>query len=74
MCRFDERVKSCGHYTLTCTVPCETAKKNKQVCASGNRTHASTTGSPCYLPGCDKQPNGKREGPGKRQAQLIQLS
>ncbi|CAI6342320.1 unnamed protein product [Periconia digitata] len=66
MCSYSDRVSSCGHYRRTCTAPCSTAKRNKQVCTSGNTISASTTGSLCYLYGCDQQPNLKREGPGAR--------
>ncbi|KAL2177917.1 uncharacterized protein P884DRAFT_128913 [Thermothelomyces heterothallicus CBS 202.75] len=63
MCTFTLRVYTCGHYTKSLKKPCKDAKKNKQVCHSGNED-SSTTGMLCYEDGCDKKPGGLREGPG----------
>ena len=66
MCEFKSRVSSCGHYKTTLWNPCDDAKRNKTPCNVSNSSDgSSTTGGMCYLPGCDKKPGGKREGPGK---------
>jgi len=64
MCTWLTRVHSCGHYTKTLQAPCEEASKAKKVCDSGSED-SKTTGGLCYLPGCDKKPGIRREGPGK---------
>lgn len=65
MCKWLTRVHSCGHYTKTIQEPCNDAKKIKKVCDYGSE-ESKTTGGLCYLPGCDKKPGVRREGPGKR--------
>jgi uncharacterized protein with von Willebrand factor type A (vWA) domain len=64
MCKYLTRVHSCGHYTKTLEELCKEAKKAKKVCDSGSE-ESKTTGGLCYLPGCDKKPGIRREGPGK---------
>ncbi|KAF2191721.1 hypothetical protein K469DRAFT_555312 [Zopfia rhizophila CBS 207.26] len=63
MCTFLTRVHSCGHYVKTLSLPCDNAKKSKEVCDSGSED-SKTTGGLCYLFGCDRKPGIRREGPG----------
>lgn len=63
MCNYTTRVSRCGHYKKSLSSPCNDAKKRKVVCSGGEDT-SSTTGGWCLLEGCDKKPNGFREGPG----------
>lgn len=63
MCTYLTRVSRCGHYSKELDVPCKKAKKDKEPCDTESGT-AATTGGECYISGCDKKPNPKREGPG----------
>ena len=63
MCTFTLRVHSCGHYKKSLKMPCDDAKKKKEVCDSGSED-SSTTGMFCYFTDCDGEAGGVREGPG----------
>ncbi|PGG95928.1 hypothetical protein AJ80_09895 [Polytolypa hystricis UAMH7299] len=66
MCEFQTRVHSCGHYAKTLLEPCKEAKKSKVPCETGSED-SKTTGGLCYLPGCDRLPRHRREGPNDRE-------
>lgn len=65
MCLYLTRVHSCGHYIKSLQEACNEAKNAKKVCDGGSED-SKTTGGLCYLPGCDKKPGIRREGPGKK--------
>jgi hypothetical protein len=51
---------------VTLWTACDDAKEKKKPCDySSSSEDSSTTGGLCYLDGCDEEPSGKREGPGK---------
>ncbi|KAI3342006.1 hypothetical protein F4824DRAFT_271105 [Ustulina deusta] len=64
MCIFTIRVHTCGHWRKSLKNPCDDAKEKKEVCDSGSED-SKTTGMLCYEDGCDKEPGGRRDGPGK---------
>jgi hypothetical protein len=64
MCQFETRTYRCGHYQKALTSVCPKAKKETKICEEDIAVVSTTTGN-CYLDGCDKKPQGIREGPGK---------